>query len=909
MIRATTVYGALLRCYPAAFRDEYGSQMLLAFADQLDEARRAGGRFQQAGVWIQAAVDLFVVAPREHGHVIAQDLRYALRTMAARPGFACVAVLSLALGIGANTAIFSLWHGVLRASLPAVRAPGQLVMLSNPDDSGSWTGRWNSRTDGPRSWLTYGEFQELQVHADAFSALMASQSWLNRWQVRIDRGAWEEVRGRCVSVEFFQVLGVSAFLGRVFSPADNPAAMPYAVVSYPYWQRRFGGRPEVLGSTVTVRNAALTIIGVTPPGFIGETSGQQPDLWVPLQMQPAVLPDRDLLHDSPPDKAMWLHVFGRLRPGVSAPHAEAQANAVFQAGLESFYGGVWTSERRRDYLSQYLRLQSGARGASTTRSEFAQSLTALLVAVGVLLLIACVNLANLLLARGAGRKPEIALRLSLGASRGRLIRQLVTESLLLAVLGGVTAVAVAYTLYGALVHMMAESDSRFHMDFVVNLLVLAFSVGATLLAGLAFGVFPAWQATKADAAVALKEQGRGAGGSLGRSRSGPWLVSLQLALSLPLLVGAGLLTRTAYNLTRADLGFPAERLLLVRVDLREAIKDAGRRDSVRREIFDRIQRVPGVRAASFSQLGIFSGGESSGTIEVEGYVPKGDRDREAARDVVGPGYFSTLGIPMIAGREISMTDHGHAAKLCVINEAFARQFFEKRNPLGMHVTWRGDRGERTAFEVVGVSGNARTQALRGAVAPRYFLSAAQESGASSSPTFLIRTAGESGSIAADVRKSIQDVAATVPILSAETIEEDLAPLTAQDRTTARLAMVFGLVALVLAAIGLYGVISYNVARRTGEIAVRIALGALPVRVVSMILRETAGIVVGGLIVGGGLAYVGSRLIESRLYGVPPQDPLTLAAATGTLLAVALGAVYVPARRASKLDPIAALRQE
>jgi predicted permease len=536
-------------------------------------------------------------------------------------------------------------------------------------------------------------------------------------------------------------------------------------------------------------------------------------------------------------------------------------------------------------------------------------LTALLVAVGVLLLIACVNLANLLLARGAGRKPEIALRLSLGASRGRLIRQLVTESLLLAVLGGVTAVAVAYTLYGALVHMMAESDSRFHMDFVVNLLVLAFSVGATLLAGLAFGVFPAWQATKADAAVALKEQGRGAGGSLGRSRSGPWLVSLQLALSLPLLVGAGLLTRTAYNLTRADLGFPAERLLLVRVDLREAIKDAGRRDSVRREIFDRIQRVPGVRAASFSQLGIFSGGESSGTIEVEGYVPKGDRDREAARDVVGPGYFSTLGIPMIAGREISMTDHGHAAKLCVINEAFARQFFEKRNPLGMHVTWRGDRGERTAFEVVGVSGNARTQALRGAVAPRYFLSAAQESGASSSPTFLIRTAGESGSIAADVRKSIQDVAATVPILSAETIEEDLAPLTAQDRTTARLAMVFGLVALVLAAIGLYGVISYNVARRTGEIAVRIALGALPVRVVSMILRETAGIVVGGLIVGGGLAYVGSRLIESRLYGVPPQDPLTLAAATGTLLAVALGAVYVPARRASKLDPIAALRQE
>jgi predicted permease len=531
------------------------------------------------------------------------------------------------------------------------------------------------------------------------------------------------------------------------------------------------------------------------------------------------------------------------------------------------------------------------------------------VAVGVLLLIACVNLANLLLARGAGRKPEIALRLSLGASRGRLIRQLVTESLLLAVLGGVAAVAVAYTLYGALVHMIAESDSRFHMEFVVNPLVLAFSAAVTLLAGLAFGVFPAWQATRADAGAALKEQGRGSGGSLGRSRSGPWLVSLQLALSLPLLVGAGLLTRTAHNLTRADLGFSAEGLLLVRVDLREAIKDASRRDIVRREIFDRIQRVPGVRAVSFSQLGIFSGGESSRTIEVEGYLPKGDRDRSSALDVVGPGYFSTLGIPMIAGREISAADQGNALKVCVINEAFARTFFDRRNPVGMHVSAKEDDGKRPAFEIVGVSGTARTQALRGEVVPRYFVSAAQQSGASNSPTFLIRTAGESGSIATDVRRSIQDVAATVPILSAETIEENLAPLTAQDRTIAQLAMVFGLVALVLAAIGLYGVISYNVARRTGEIAVRIALGARSGRVVSMILRETAGIVVGGLSVGGGLAYVGSRLIESRLYGVPPQDPVTLAAATGTLLAVALGAVYVPARRASTLDPIVALHQE
>jgi predicted permease len=914
MMRAKAVYRALLHCYPAAFRHEYGNQMLLMFAEQLGEARRTGGRLQPAALWVDATLDALTIAPKEHCHVILQDLRYALRTMAASPIFTAVATLSLALGIGANTAIFSLWNAVLHASLPAVHQPGQLVMLSNPDDTGMWTGDWDGRTDGPRSWLTYAEFEQLRDHAEGFSELMASQSSLDTWQVRFDSGEWEQASGRLVSGGFFQVLGVGPAIGRVFTTAEDRAGSPSAVISYNYWQRRFGGHPGVLGKTIIMRKAALTIIGVAPSGFIGETSAQQPDLWISMRMQPSVIPGRDWLHDTPPSKAMWLNVFGRLKPGVTPAQAEAQANAVFQAGLATFYGPAASSlntnggERRHDFQDERLRIRPGAGGASETRHDFSLSLTALLAAVGVLLLIACANLANLLLARGAARRPEIALRLSLGASRGRLIRQLVTESLALAALGGVAGLIAAGFFHGALVRMMAESDRRFHMSFALDPLVLAFAVAATLAAALLFGVFPAWQVTKGDAGAALKDQGRSATGSPGRIRSGRLLVSLQLALSLPLLVGAGLLARTVYNLQRADLGFPAEHLLLVRVDSREAGYDAARFDSLHRELAGELQRIPGVRAVSFSELGVFSGGNSISGIEVEGYTPKDDSDRHSALDVVGAGYFRALGVPIVLGREILESDHAGAARVCVINEAFARRFFDRRNPVGMRITSIGDK-DRTPYQVVGVAKNARTHRLRGDVEPRYFVAAAQPPFSVSSPTFLIRTAPGNWPVLAAVRKTIQRVDAALPIESARSIEERLAPLTAQDRTTAQLAVVFGCVALTLAAIGLYGVLSYGIARRQGEIAIRIALGAYPGRVVAMILRETIVLVIAGLALGTGLAYAASRLIDSRLYGVAPQDPLTLASAGGLLLLVALGAAYLPAQRASRLDPMAGLRRE
>ena len=754
---------------------------------------------------------------------------------------------SLALGIGANTAMFSLWNSLLHASLPGVHKPEDLVMLSNPDESGMWTGLWEGRTDGPRSWLTYEEFEQLRDHADGFSALMASQSIYNNWRAHSDGDAPEVVRGRLVSGGYFDVLGVRPAIGRLFTIEIDRIEALEAVISYAYWQRRFGGRPDVLGKTFTIRSTPLTIIGVAPRGFAGETAAQLPDVWLPLRVQPRVLPGTDWLHDTPPEKVMWLQVFGRLKTGVSAAQAEAQANTVFQRGLEAFYGAQMSGERRREFLDQRLQLRSGARGASSMRPRLSLTLTALLVAVSVLLLIACANLANLLVARGAARRPEIAMRFSLGATRGRILRQLATESLTLATLGGIAAVPVAVIVHGALERLQAASDDRFAMPFALEPRVLAFVVSITFATAVLFGVLPAWRVTRFEAGTALREHRRGTTGSAGDMRASRLLVCLQLALSLPLVFGAGLLAQTAYNLQRADLGYPAERLLLMRIDV-----------------------------------------------------------REAAADILGPGYFSTMGIPILAGREIQDRDYEEARKVCVINEAFAMRFFDRRDPIGRHITVIDDDDTRTAWQIVGVARNARTQRLRGDVAPRFFMPAMQPE-SPDTPTFLIRTIGDSGPVMESVRETVRRVDNTVAVLFTRSIEAQLAPQVAQDRMTAQLAIVFGAVALTLAAIGLYGVLSYGVARRTGEIAIRMALGAPSDRVLSMILRETVGLVIVGLVAGGGLAFWASRLIGGRLYGVAAQDPLTLALAIGVLLAVALSAAYLPARRASRVDPASVLQ--
>lgn len=900
---ARAIYRTLLALYPAAFRREYGSEMLFVFGEQLGEARRSGKLAREVAVWARAATDLLTIAPKEHWHVIQQDVRYALRTMAANPGFTVVAILSLALGIGANTAIFSLWNGVLRSSL-AVHDPGQLVILSNPDASGVSIGSQG----GQRALLTYAEFEHLRDHASGFTGLMASQSSLDRWQVRVAGDEWEEARGRLVSGNYFQVLGVTPAMGRAFTAADERGDAPYAVISHAYWQRRFGGRMDVLGTRITVRKAPLTILGVAPPGFVGETSGQQPDLWVPLRMQPGVLPGRDWLHDTSAEKVMWLHVFGRLAPGVSPQQAEAKANSVFQAGLEAHYGSVLSPEKAREFLDQRLRVQPAAAGASDVRRRFAEPLQILLVAVGVVLLIACGNLANLLLARGAARQHEMALRLTLGASRARLVRQLLTESLVLAVAGGVAGLAAAYLLHAGLVQLVTQAAEGFEMPFRLEPAVLAFTLVTTIAAAVLFGVLPSWLGTRADAGSELKGQGRTATSPAGQLRWGRFLVALQLALSLPLLIGAGLLARTLHNLQNADLGYSRERLLVLRVDAQTAGYEQPRRLALFQQILERIRHVPGVRSASFSENGLFSGRDSGDEIVVEGFTPKSDRDRGAAWDQVGPGYFTTLGVPLLMGRDINEADQASSPHVCIVNEAFARKFFAGRNPIGMLITTvYGD--VRRPHYVVGVAKDTRTHRLRGDVNPRQFVPLSQPLGETDGVVFLARTASDPGPVLQAVQKAIRGIDGTLPIFQAGTIEERVTMRTAQDRIMARLAAAFSVVALILSAIGLFGVLSYGVTRRRSEIGIRIAMGAEPKRVIGMILGETGGMVTVGLVVGAALGYAASRMLRNQLYGLAPHDPVTLTLAVAALAVVALFAAYLPARKASRLDPMAALRQD
>ena len=830
-----------------------------------------------------------------------QNIQYAFRSLVKSPGFTAIAVLSLAVGIGANTAIFNLWYGVLHSPLPGVDKPEQLAILTDPNTSGMWRGRWISAVDGPRGWLTYDEFEQLRDQTRSFSMVMAAQSSLNTTDIRIG-GTPEGARWRLVSGNYFQTLGVTPAVGRFFTDADDRAAAPYVVISHAYWQRRFAGRVDAVGTTFTIGQTPLSIIGVAAMKFIGETSGQQPDFWVPLRLQPNVLRGRDRLHDTPPEKTMWLHVFGRLRPGVTLTEAEVEANTIFRAGIETFYRAGDSPAQRREWLDQRLRIQSGARGASPSRTEFSQSLTALLVAVAVLLLIACANLANLLLARGTTRGGEMALRLSLGATRAALVRQLFTESALIAVIGAMAGMSIAYLLHRLLVLMLAAADPLFAIPFLIDGSTVAFIMLVTLITALVVGTIPAWQTSSLTPAQMLRAERINIGGTTVQIRSGRLLVAAQLALSLPLLVAAGLLVRTVYNLQQMDLGFSSDRMLLFRVNLPSTGNDTSRRAQTIRDLLEEFRRTTGVQAASYSSLGLFQGGNSYDSLEVEGYQRKNDRDRGANVDVVGPEYFSTLGIPLLQGRELLRSDSETTRRACVINQAFARQFFNQRNALGLHITEVEDDGSRRSCEIVGVASDTHTQNLRGVVEPRYFFTAPL-----GSPTFLIRARTSATQLIGELRAVVFRIDAGLQVVEATSLHEQMAPLTAQDRATARLALVFGIVALWLAAMGLYGILSYSISRRRSEIAIRIALGAPPRRVVAMILKEASILVALGLLAGGSLAYAGARLLASRLYGVSPEDFLTTTLAIGVLVVVALFASYIPAARASRTDPLAALR--
>ncbi|MPY87487.1 MAG: FtsX-like permease family protein [Luteitalea sp.] len=893
-------YRTLLWCYPASFRREYGADMMCAFAEQVREARERGGWRAEAAIWLRTLFDLSLTAPQEHAHIMRQDLRYAIRTLASNRGFTAVAILSLALGIGANTAIFSLLNSIRLSALP-VSNPDELVMLTNPGASGLNIG-WET---GERTWLTYPEFTQLRDESTSFSGLMASQSGLSRVQVRVDGGEPEEIQTRMVSAEYFITLRVTAALGRTFAPEETQTEgdAPYAVISHDYWQRRFGGRPDILGTTMTIHEGIFSIIGVAPPSFFGETVGQRPDAWLPLSMQATVLPGRDRLRDTPDDldKEMWLHVFGRLKPRMTIEKAQAEANAIFQRGIATYYGrSALTTEEQETLLDQRLRLRPAATGASRIRGQFSEPLLMLLAAAAIVLLIACANLGNLLLARATARNREISVRLALGASRGRLIRVVLTESLLLAVLGGLAGLGAAFMLRAGLLWLVPDS---IQLPSAPDVRVLGFAFALTLVAGLMLGLLPALRTTKTDFAAGLKEQGRGLAGSPTWQRVGKLVVVGQLALSLPLLVGAGLLLQTFSNLQRVDLGYAKEHLLMVRVDVEAAGYEEAHRVPLFQRLLERIRAVPGVRTASYSKNGLFSGSRSAGGIVVEGHTPQGENDGGSSWDHVGPNYFSTLGIPVLLGREITERDQPSSQRVCVINEAFAKLFFENRNPLGMHI------GEENTHQIVGVVRNFRAQTIRGDIDHQFYVPVTQPRNVPREIRFAIRTTAEPSGVTADVRHAVEQVDPMLPVTNAQTLGELVDNQMVEDRLLARLSTAFGVVGLLLAALGLYGVLSYGVTRRTNEIGIRKALGAQHGAVMAMILRETSMLVATGLVAGLALSAVTIRFIVSYLYGLEPTDPVVLAASIALLSTVALLATWLPAYRASRVDPLVALRHE
>jgi predicted permease len=842
------------------------------------------------------------------GKRLIEDVRYALRVLRLNPGFASVAVLSLALGIGANTAIFSLVDAVLLRMLP-VADPERLVLLSDPTSGGVSIGTQT----GERSLFTYEEFERLREGSEVFQGMFASESNPSRLNVRVGNGPVEEARGKLVTGGYFDVLGVRPALGRTFTAGEDtsPGRDPVAILSYDYWSSRFGLDASVIGRAIQVNRIAFTIVGVAPPGFHGEIVGESPALYIPMMMEPQLKPGRFWLRDDPKlaEKVMWLHVGGRLKAGVSLARAQANVDVVFRQYLNSQLGSVVDPQRRREILDQRVQLRSGARGASPLREEFAEPLLVLLAIVGLVLLIACANVANLLLARATARQKEIGVRIALGASRSRLVRQLMTESVVLSAIGGAVGVLFAYWSARVLVRLASSGPGPIPLDVQPNGRILAFTTLLSILTGLLFGLVPALRAVKVDVNSTLKENAHGASRGRARLNLGKLLVVAQVAISLLLLIGAGLFVRTLRNLRTADLGYGEERLLIVRIEPVAAGYTGASRAAVYRRVLENLRTIPGVRAVTLSENGLFSGTESGDRISVEGFHSDNERDNASRFDQVGPNYFSAVGIPILLGRDIGPQDTETSSRVCVVNEAFAKFYFGRGNPIGRRVTDEFP-DTRATFEIVGVARDARDHRLRGDVPRRFYVPLFHPIGDfPPSAYYEIRTLADPESLVPAVRRKVEEIDTALPILGARSLTDLLDRSVRQERMVAQVSGFFSALALVLASIGLYGVLAYSIARRTHEIGIRMALGAPRERILGGVLRETFLLVAVGIAIGIPAAFAAGRLVQSTLVGLAVFDPLTLVISTFVLSAVAAVAGYVPARRASRVDPLQALRCE
>ena len=825
------------------------------------------------------------------------DLRYGARQLRLNPAFTAVAVLSLALGIGANTAIFQLVDAVRLRTLP-VEKPQELAYIDFA--RGSMRSGWFS-TRSAR--LTYTQWDLIRKQQQAFTGTLA-------WSAtRFNLATGGESRyadGMYVSGDFFRVLGVQPILGRGFTAEDDQVGCgsPGAVVSYAFWQREFGGDPGVLGRTVLLDGRPFPVLGVTGPWFFGVEVGNRYDVALPLCADSLL--SQDGASRIPNRTAWWLSAMGRLKPGWTVERAAAHLQAISPGITQASLPPTYRPDQAKRYLNNKLTATAGGTGVSGLRREYEQPLWLLLATTGLVLLIACANLANLLLARASVREREIAVRQAIGASRGRLIAQLLSESLLLAMLGTALGAVLAQGLSRGLIAFLSTPRDPLFLGLGLDLRVLGFTVAVAVGTCLLFGLLPALRATRVVPAAVMRAGGRGLTAGRERFSLRRALVVAQVALSLVLLVGAMLFVGSLQKLLKVDPGFRAEGVISADLDLRKAHYSKERYPALYRELLERLRSRPGVISAA--QVG-FTPVSGSGWNEMVHTPGSTEAHKESYFNRVGPGYFHTMGTALLAGRDFDDRDTLGFTKVAIVNEAFAKRFFGGGNPVGKTYLVEGQAGKADpVYQIVGLVRNTKYYEIREDFIPIAFVPMAQDDDPGPGATFVLRTAGAVGDILREVKSAVAEVQPEIWI-NFHVLSEQLKESLTRDRLMATLAGSFGLLAGLLATLGLYGVIAYMVARRQNEIGVRMALGADGGRVVRLVLREAALLLGAGLVIGTGLAVWAGRAASTLLFGLKPWDPMALAGAAVLLSAVALMASYAPARRASRLDPMHALREE
>ena len=830
---------------------------------------------------------------------IGRDLRYAVRSLLSRPAFALTVIATLALGIGANTAIFTLVDALLLRPLP-VAHPEQLVIVSDP----AVTSTSNNVGDPVTDYVSYPLYRDVRAGNAVFSDMYASGS-SNEIDVLIgDPSTAEQPHAQFVTGNFFSVLGVSAYLGRTFTADEDetPGQDPVAVLTYDYWQRRFSGSRAAIGSIMRVNDVPLTIVGVMPPAFHGDNVGRPLDFWMPMMMWPIVQPRGPQINDR---HWSWIVMMGRLKPGVTLEQARHEVPVVEANAIREHLSGIDLQRFEQNLKGNPIYVVSGARGFSERRAEYGKALWVLMAAVGLVILVVCANVSSLMLSRIVARRREMTVRMTLGASRGRLIQQTLVEGTLLAIVSSVLGLFAA--IWGSRVLLATVSAaSPIAIDTTLDARVLIFTATLTLACVLLFGLLPAFRATRVDLATSLRSQGRNLMGAarVGSIPFGRALVVAQIALSMLLLIGGGLLLRSMQQLLHGDLGVDRDHVVAVRVRTSRSRYTGARLGRFRHDIADRVGRLPGVDAVAFADHGLFSGGASNFYVDVSGFTPQADSERQVSLDRVGPNFFHALGARLMRGRDIEQRDLDAGPPAVVLNETMAKRYFGARDPLGATVTM-----DSVKYTVVGVVRDFQSSDVRGKPRREMYPGFANPNdGNTGTAKLAVHVRGDPSHFVGSIQRAIADVDRTLPV-AVSPVNDLVRDTVSEDVLLVQVTTFFCVVTLVLAALGLYGVTAYSTSQRTSEFGLRAALGAEPGEVTRMVLGEAVRVAIIGVLIGAPAGLAATRLIRAQLFGVSAIDVPSLSVAVLVLVATAIVASYLPARRAAKVGPLEALRLE